>query len=65
MKAMLRCVVGYLLLASTLAWAQQSPDVLIKSTVDEVLAVMRQNKDPQTLRGLAEERCCRISISRA
>jgi len=56
MKAMLRCVVGYLLLASTLAWAQQSPDVLIKSTVDEVLAVMRQNKDPQTLRGLAEEK---------
>ncbi|RPI44053.1 MAG: ABC transporter substrate-binding protein [Betaproteobacteria bacterium] len=54
MKAMLRCVLGSLLLVATLAGAQSSPDALVKSTADEVLAVMRQNSDPQTLRALAE-----------
>ena len=56
MKSMLRCLLSSLLLASTLVWAQNSPEVLVKSTVDEVLGVMRQNKDPQTLRALAEEK---------
>lgn len=40
--------------ASPGLWAQSSPDALVKSTVDEVLEVLRQNKDPQQLRQLAE-----------
>ena len=56
MKAMVRALFIPLLLASTLVWAQKTPDALVKSTTDEVLAVMRQNKDPQTLRALAEEK---------
>jgi phospholipid transport system substrate-binding protein len=56
MKYLLRSVLGSLLLASTFVWAQKSPDALIRTTVDEVLSVMRQNKDTQTLRALAEEK---------
>ncbi len=56
MRFFLRSILGSLLLASTFVWAQKSPDVLVKTTVDEVLAVMRQNQDPQTLRALAEEK---------
>jgi len=41
-------------LLSATAWAQSSPDALVKSTVDEVLTVLRQNKDQQQLRQLAE-----------
>ena len=56
MRFFLRSILGSLLLASTFVWAQKSPDALIKATVDEVLAVMRQNQDVQTLRSLAEEK---------
>jgi phospholipid transport system substrate-binding protein len=56
MKLLARTLLGSLLLAATLAWAQGTPDAMVKSTVDEVLTVMRQNKDPQTLRALAEEK---------
>ena len=33
-----------------------APDALVKSTVDEVLTVIRQNKDKQALRQLAEQK---------
>ena len=56
MKALLRGLLMYLMVAGTLAWAQQAPDAMIKATVDDVLAVMRQNKDPQSLRALAEQK---------
>jgi phospholipid transport system substrate-binding protein len=56
MKRWIRSILGSLLLLGSFAWAQSAPDALIKSTVDEVLSVMRQNKDPQTLRALAEEK---------
>ena len=41
--------------AQTLA-AGTGPDALVKSVVDEVLAVIKDNKDPQTLRTLAEQK---------
>jgi phospholipid transport system substrate-binding protein len=36
--------------------AEMPPDALVKSTVDEVLALVRQNKDRQALRRLAEQK---------
>jgi len=42
-----------------------APDAMVKSTVDEVLAVIKQNKDKQAMRQLASKRCCRILISQA
>lgn len=36
--------------------ADMAPDALVKSTVDEVLSVIKQNKDKQTLHDLAEKR---------
>jgi phospholipid transport system substrate-binding protein len=57
MKSSLRALFGAFALVSTLALAQSpSPDAMVKSTVDEVLAVMRQNKDPKTLVSLAEQK---------
>lgn len=39
------------------AYAQgNAPDVLVKSTVDEVLSVIKQSKDSNTLRQLAEQK---------
>ena len=55
MKSYLRALLITLLLGVTPALAQ-SPDALVKSTVDEVLAVMRENKDPKTLISLAEQK---------
>ena len=56
MKSCLRALIALLFLVCGMAFAQTSPDALVKSTVDEVLAVMRQNKDPKTLVGLAEQK---------
>jgi phospholipid transport system substrate-binding protein len=36
--------------------AETPPDILVKSTVEEVLLVIRQNKDRQALRRLAEQK---------
>ncbi len=36
--------------------ADTAPDMLVKSVVEDVLAVIRDNKDPQTLRTLAEQK---------
>jgi phospholipid transport system substrate-binding protein len=56
MKSLLRTFLITLCLGSTAALAQATPDALVKSTVEEVLAVMRQNKDPKTLVSLAEQK---------
>ena len=56
MKSCLRALAALMFLVCAMAHAQTSPDALVKATVDEVLAVMRQNKDPKTLVGLAEEK---------
>jgi phospholipid transport system substrate-binding protein len=45
-----------LLLAAGAAAAQTAPDALVKSTADEVLALMRQHKDPNTRITLAEQK---------
>lgn len=42
--------------ASATYAAEMSPDVLIKSTTDDVLAVIRTNKDKRTLQDLAEKK---------
>jgi phospholipid transport system substrate-binding protein len=55
MRSFKTLVVGLLLVASAAA-AQTAPDALVKSTADEVLAIMRQNKDPQTLIAAAEQK---------
>jgi phospholipid transport system substrate-binding protein len=36
--------------------AETSPDAMVKSTVDEVLTVIKQNKDKRALRELAEQK---------
>jgi phospholipid transport system substrate-binding protein len=56
MKRLLAGIV--LVLATTWAaplWAQPAPDALVRSTVDRVLEVLRQNKSAHELRQLAEE----------
>jgi phospholipid transport system substrate-binding protein len=74
MKTWTRFLGVLALVASTLAWGQSSPDALVRSTVEEVLTVMRQNKDPERLRELAEqkvlpnfdfERMTRLAVGRA
>lgn len=56
MKSCLRALIlASALLAGAPSWAQ-SPDALVRSTVDEVLAVMRQDNDPKTLISLAEQK---------
>lgn len=38
------------------ATGSEAPDVLVKTVVDEVLVIIKDNKDPQMLRTLAEQR---------
>ncbi|MCC6535719.1 MAG: ABC transporter substrate-binding protein [Burkholderiales bacterium] len=56
MKSIVRLVLVGLLGIGSIAWAQSSPDALVKRTVDEVLAVVRQNQDPKALLALAEQK---------
>ena len=56
MKSCLRALFALLMLACATAYAQSSPDALVKMTTDEVLAVMRTNKDPKSLVALAEQK---------
>ncbi len=44
------------LLAFAAHAAEQAPDALVKSVVDDVLVIIKDNKDPQTLRTLAEQK---------
>ena len=49
-------VTGLALMPPGHAAAEDAPGALVKSTVDDVLAVIRQNRDQQTLRRLAEQK---------
>lgn len=57
---MKNAIAAILLLASGLllpaAHAQTAPDVLVKNTVEEVLAVLKQNKDRRVLEEIAEKK---------
>ncbi len=58
MKTILYFLMMWLLLipAPVVLAADAAPDALVKSTVDEVMAVIKQNKDKQALRALAEQK---------
>lgn len=57
MKKSLQLLACWLLgAACSVLAAGAAPDALIKSTVDDVLAVIKQNKDKQELRQLAEQK---------
>jgi phospholipid transport system substrate-binding protein len=57
MKTALYFLATYLLVAAcSVTAADITPDATVKSTVDEVLAVIKQNKDKQALRQLAEQK---------
>lgn len=38
------------------AWAQTAPDVLVRTTVEEVLAILKQKQDRRTLQDVAEKK---------
>ncbi|MGE0557172.1 MAG: phospholipid-binding protein MlaC [Burkholderiales bacterium] len=38
------------------AWSQTAPDVLVRTTVEEVLAILKQNKDRRVLEDIAEKK---------
>lgn len=42
--------------AAFTAWAQTAPDVLVRTTVEEVLAILKQNQDRRTLQDVAEKK---------
>jgi len=56
MTTMARIAGCFLLLLSFAAPAQTAPDALVRTTVNEVLHVIKQNKDRQTLHDLAEKK---------
>ncbi len=58
MKTILRLLAMWLLLmpAPVIRAADTAPDALVKATVDDVLAVIKQNKDKHALRALAEQK---------
>jgi len=58
MKTILNFVLMWLLIipGAAVVAADSAPDALVRSTVDEVLAVIKQNKDKQALRALAEQK---------
>jgi phospholipid transport system substrate-binding protein len=38
------------------AWAQTAPDVLVRTTVEEVLTILKQNQDRRALQDIAEKK---------
>lgn len=42
--------------AAFTAWAQTAPDVLVRTTVEDVLAILKQNQDRRTLQDVAEKK---------
>ena len=56
MTTMARIAGCLLLLLPFAAQAQTAPDALVRTTVNEVLDVIKQNKDRQTLHDLAEKK---------
>jgi phospholipid transport system substrate-binding protein len=56
-KSLLQLLATYLLFAACASMAADvAPDALVKSTVDEVLTVIKHNKDKRALRDLAEQK---------
>ncbi len=57
---MKNAIAALLMLASSLllpvAHAQTAPDLLVKTTVEEVLAILKQNKDRRVLEEIAEKK---------
>ena len=53
LKLLALCMLGTTFAAAA---ADTAPDALVKSTVDEVLALIRQNNDKRALRELAEQK---------
>ncbi len=45
----------YSLMAQTV-WGQTAPDVLVRTTVDDVMSVLKQNKDRRVLQDVAEKK---------
>jgi phospholipid transport system substrate-binding protein len=57
MKRLISCfLTTALLFVANGAAAADAPDALVKSVVDDVLIIIKDNKDPQTLRTLAEQK---------
>jgi phospholipid transport system substrate-binding protein len=59
MKTMMLCVLvlGWSFISvAVAATADSAPDALVRTTVNEVLTVIKQNKDTHTLRKLAEQK---------
>lgn len=54
MKQWLRWIAAILMLSAAVAQAQ-APDALVKQSVEDVLSVIKNNKDKNTLRALAEK----------
>ncbi len=55
-KSILRAAALFMLLFTFAAYAQEAPDVLVKKTVDDVLGVIKQTKDPRKLIEAAEQK---------
>jgi len=57
-KKLVSCMFATALLfvANIVPAAAEAPDALVKSVVDDVLVIIKDNKDPQTLRTLAEQK---------
>ena len=56
MQRILRLLCAGLLSVALSAGAAEAPDVLVKQTADEILSIIRTNKDKKTLRELAERK---------
>ena len=62
MKTMTKTIAAILLVTAQslalppLAWAQTAPDVLVKTTVEDVLGILKQNKDRRMLQDIVEQK---------
>lgn len=54
---MKKTIIGMLFVIwSAMAWGQTAPDVLVRTTVDEVLVILKQSKDRRVLENIAEKK---------
>ena len=56
MKLLARLLLAAWALIVVPAWAQTAPDALVRSTVEEVLVLMKQNTDQRALQDLVEKK---------
>jgi len=54
LKLFMRSVAFFALFVAVLAYAQEAPDALVRKTVDEVLAAIKQTHDQKKLQEIAE-----------